>query len=266
MKNSKRRNHKNVKNNKNIKTKKWDIIWDKIVKNKEKIYMRTIEILGIGLAIYGLFITLLVRQDTAELTKLSEKPMYYKIKIYPNAQTRGYEKDKYVNWDLNLIVDDFEINKEKFLDVNYNSVFTHVTYYMVYDYNLQDKPTYYYKFDALDDKTQAQMRLEDEYYVCVSNMNYSLTPNKKYCYILIHTETLSEENLDLIFFKYNGEELELIEVDDEVQVDITDVREEHLISREYYTAVWAENDQEAEDIDFMFNVYEDLRGKIKEQL
>ena len=137
---------------------------------------------------------------------------------------------------------------------------------MVYDYNLQDKPTYYYKFDGLDDKTQAQMRLEDEYYICVSNMNYSLTPNKNYCYILIHTETLSEENLDLVFFKYNGEELELIEVDDTVQVDITDVREEHLISREYYTSVWAENEQEAEDIDFMFNVYEDLRGKIKEQL
>lgn len=261
MKNSKRKNDK--------KSKKWKLIWNNIVKNKEKIYMRIIEILGIILAIYGVIISVLVRQDTAELTKLSEKPMYYKIKIYPTAQTVGYEKDKYVNWDLNLLVDDFEIYKEKFLNVNYNSVFTHITYYMVYDYNIQDIPKYYYKFESLDDKTQAQMRLEDEYYVCVSNMNYSLTPNKEYCYILIHTETLSEENLDLVFFKYNKDDnnkLELIEVDDTVQVDITDIREEHLISREYYTSVWAENEQEMEDIDFMFNVYEDLRGKIKEQL
>lgn len=100
-------------------------------------------------------------------------------------------------------------------------------------------------------------------------MNYSLTPNKKYCYILIYTETLSEKNLDLVFFKYNKNEenkLELIQVDDTVQVDITDVREKHLISREYYTSVWSETEEEYEDISFMFDVYENLRNKLKEQL
>lgn len=177
----------------------------------------------------------------------------------------------YINWNLQLLVDDFEIyRKDAFgLDINYNSLFNHITYYMVYDYDLSEAPTYYYKFDTLDDKTQVQMRLEDDYYICVSNMNYSLTPNKKYCYILIHTETLSEQNLDLIFFKYHREEsdkLDFINVDGTLQVDITNLKEEHVISREYYTSAWAETEEEWEDINFMFDVYEDLRDHIKEQI
>lgn len=249
--------------------KKWNLVLNKIVKNRAKIYTKTIEMLSLILTIAGFVVALLVRQDTAELAKFSEKPIYYKIKICPTAQMEGYETENYVNLKLNLLVDDFEIYKKNFLNVNYNSTFTHVTYYMVYDYELQNIPTYYYKFDSLDDKTQAKMRLEDEYYICVSNMNYSLTPNKKYCYILIHTETLSEDNLDLVFFRYNKEDsnkLEFVEMDNEILVDITDIREEHLISREYYTSAWSENEKEMEDIDFMFDVYKDLREKIKEQL
>lgn len=260
--------NKNTKKNK-VKNKKIETLINKIKMNKGKIYFRTIEILGIVLSILALVVSLMVRQDTTELTKLSEKPMYYKIKIYPTNETGEYrEEENYINWNLQLLVDDFEIYKENFIKVNYNSIFSHITYYMVYDYDIQNKK-YFYKFDALDDKTQAKMRLEDEYYICTSNMNYSLTPNKQYCYILIHTETLSEQNLDLVFFKYNKDKenkLEFIKVDDSIQVDITDVREEHLICRDYYSSTWSESEEEYEDINFMFDVYEDLREKIKEEL
>ena len=95
------KNRKETKKNNKI-TKRWKLVLDKLSQNKEKIYMRIIEILGIILAIISILITLLVRQDTAELTKLSEKPVYYKIKIYPNAQINAYETDKYVNLNLNL--------------------------------------------------------------------------------------------------------------------------------------------------------------------
>ena len=168
-----------------------------------------------------------------------------------------------------MVVDDFEMYKNDFLKVNYNSTFTHITYYMVYDYDIQNTKEYYYKNDSIDDRTQIQIRLEDDYHICASSTNYSLTPNKKYCYILIHTETLSEENLDLIFFRYNRDKekkLDFIQVDNSMQVDITDIKEEHLISREYYSSTWSETEEEFEDISFMFDVYEDLRNKIKEQL
>lgn len=245
-------------------------LMDKIKINKGKIYFRVIEILGVIIAILSLHITLLVRQDTAELTKLTEKPIYYKIKIYPAKNTGEYrEEETYINWNLQLMVDDFKIYNEKLPNVNYNSTFSHITYYMVYDYDLQYIPKYYYKFDSLDDKIQSKIKLEEDLYISASSMNYSLTPNKKYCYILIHTETLSEQNLDLVFFKYNKDsasKLEFIQVDDTVQLDITDVRKEHLISRDYYAATWSKTQEEFEDINFMFDVYEDLRDKIKEQL
>lgn len=253
-----------------MKKQTWKILINKIKMNKEKIYLRIIEILGIIIAIVSLAVTLLVRQDTAELTKLSEKPIYYKIKIYPNNETGNYEENEnYIKWNLQLVVDDFEIYKEDFLNVNYNSVFTHITYYMVYDYDIQNTKKYYYTFVSLDDRTQAKMRLEDEYNISMSSANYSLTPNKKYCYILIHTETLSEQNLDLVFFKYNKDKqnkLDFIQIDNSLQLDITDVKKEHIISRDYYASIWSETEEEFEDINFMFDVYEDLRDKIKEQL
>lgn len=259
-----------MKKNKKSKKSKKEKIKDLIKKiNKGKIE-KIIGLLSSIAGIIALFVALLVRQDTAELTKFSEKPMYYKIRIFPTNETENYkEEENYIRWNLDLVVDDFEIYKEKFLKINYNSVFTHVTYYFVYDYDIQNAKKFYYKFDSVDDRNQAQLRLEEKYRLSVSSANYSLTPNKKYCYILIHTETLSEQNLDLIFFKYNknkSNKIDFIQRDDGVQVDITQIQEKDLICREYYTSVWSESEEEIEDISFMFDVYEDLRNKIKEQL
>lgn len=245
-----------------VKANKWTIICT--------IITIVISIIGLLLSKKAIDITQEVRQDTAELTKLTEKPIYYKIKIYPTQDTGKYrEEENYINWNLQLTVDDFEVHKEDFLDVNYNSTFSHITYYMVYDYDIQNTNKYYYKHEALEDRIQAKMRLEDDLYMNATSMNYSLTPNKQYCYILIHTETLSEQNLDLVFFKYNKDsanKLEFIQVEDTVQLDITDVRKEHLISRDYYSSTWSKTQEEYEDINFMFDVYEDLKDKIREQL
>lgn len=158
-------------------------------------------IVSVIVSIISLYIAILVRKDTAELSKFSDKPIYYTISLYKNENTKVSEvSDKYLSIDLSLVVDDFKVEKKNFLDVNYNSVFTKIKYYMVYDYN--DK-TFDYMSYSLDDKSTSKLRFEDKYQAIPVKLNYSFTPNKKYCYILIYTETTSEKNLDLIFFRYN---------------------------------------------------------------
>ena len=221
------------------------------------------------LSIVSIYISLLVRNDTAELSKFSDKPIYYSINLYPNESTKDATvHEKYINMDLTLIVDDFKIKRKNFLDVNYNAVFTKTKYYMVHNYSLQDKKYQYMRY-TLDDKAEAKMRLEEDYYAAPSKMNYSLTPNKEYCYILIYTETTSEKNLDLIFFKYHGKEntftLDTITDDKgKEKIDIEQIDEDIIICQEYFIDLWSEGDSaKKDDISFMIDVYNDLKGKIK---
>lgn len=245
----------------------------KLKEYSSKVYVvllkNLIGIVGIIISIVSLRITFLVREDTAELSKFSDKPIYYTINLYPNENT-NYVKvyDKYIRANLTLIVDDFKINKENFLDVNYNSVFTRTKYYMVYDYDLQSKK-YNYKCEQLDDRTVAKLRLEDQLHVELSELNFSLTPNKNYCYLLIYTETMSQKNLDLIFFKYYEDDfkIDMIEKDDKVKVAIERIDKDTNICKDYYTNLWSEKDiKRKEDIEFMFDVYEDLKGKMSDTL
>lgn len=249
-----------------------------VVKNEEyydtrkyKIFCDFLNIFGVLISVLALYVSLLVRQDTAELSKFSDKPIYYDISLYLNDHTGEAEvSDKYLSIDLTLIVDDFEVYKKNFLDVNYNSVFTKIKYFMVYDYSILDNKYMYMRY-KLDDKSEAKMRFEDDYYVAPVKMNYSLTPNKKFCYILIYTETTSEENLDLIFFNYYDSEktfkLDTITDDNgKEKIDIKRIDDDVYITRDYFTNLWSNNDEEKYDIDFMFSVYDDLVSKLKDRL
>ena len=243
------------------KTKYTEEMWYKITQD-------IIIIIGLIVAIIGLYYTILVRQDTLELTKMSEKDIYYKIRLYPtNETTQIQENGKYIRMKLNLVVDDFEILNEELKNVNYNASFTHVKYFIVYDY-IKENNQFFYKIDKLDDKTEAQMRLEDKYYISITETNYSLTPNNKYAYILIETETTNTKNLDLVFFRYrnNGDYIDLDIKENEngnVEVDHNIIDKDVEICEEYYTSIWAEDEQKKEDIDFMFKVYNDLWNKIE---
>lgn len=221
-------------------------------------------IVSVIVSIISLYIAILVRKDTAELSKFSDKPIYYTISLYKNENTKVSEvSDKYLSIDLSLVVDDFKVEKKNFLDVNYNSVFTKIKYYMVYDYN--DK-TFDYMSYSLDDKSTSKLRFEDKYQTIPVKLNYSFTPNKKYCYILIYTETTSEKNLDLIFFRYNDNDdtfsLDTIIEDNKEKIDIKRIDYNTLICKKYFKNLWKENSIDEKDIDFMFDVYQDLRSKL----
>ncbi len=233
-----------------------------------KIITDIIVVLGMIISIASLYISVLVRKDTAELSKFSDKPIYYTISLYPNQNTKeSIVSDKYLNLDLTLVVDDFQIKKRNFLDVNYNAVFTRIKYYMVYDYSLSDKNYKYMKY-SLDDKTEAKMLYEDNYYIAPVELNYSLTPNKEFCYILIYTETTSQKNLDLIFFKYydNDNSFTLDTITDEEgkeKIDIMRIEYDTYICKDYFIDLWSEKDEsKKQDIELMFDVYNDLRQKL----
>lgn len=223
------------------------------------------------ISIVSLHVAFLVREDTAELSKLSDKPIYYTISLYPTEEKIQVQvHDKYIRANLNLLVDDFKITKKDFLDINFNAVFTKIKYYMVYDYDIEsNKHTYKYKCDKLDDKNTAQLRLEDKYHVEISELNYSLTPNNQYCYTLIYTETTSQKNLDLIFFKYyeNSSTLDTIIENNIVKIDINRIDNDTNICKDYYTNYWSDNDSiKYEDLNFMFDVYNDLKDKLNDTL
>ena len=81
-----------------------------------KIIFNILSILASLSAIVSLYISLLVRQDTAELSKFSDKPIYYSINLYPNENTKdAVVNEKYISMDLTLIVDDFIVNKKNFM-------------------------------------------------------------------------------------------------------------------------------------------------------
>ena len=217
-------------------------------------------------AFQSIHISNLVRQDTTELTKFSPKPVYYAIHLYLTNETgnSSHVYDKYLNLNLKLVIDDFEIKNNETLNVNYNAIFTKIKYFMVYDYSLKTHE-YKYIFHSLDDKVQAQLTYS-ELYSASTQMNYSFTPNKKYCYILIYTETMAENNLDLVFFSYHDEGdsfwLDTINENGQEKIEINRIDYDTFLCKEYFINLWASNDgKQKEDLEFIFNVYEDLRSK-----
>ncbi len=241
---------------------------EEIKKTKERkpIMGKIVIAIELLIGIIGLYFNILIRNDTAELSKLTDKPLYYTINLYPNEDTSKAEiSDKYLSADLTLVVDDFEIKKNNFLNVNYNATFTKIKYFMVYDYSLKDKQYKYMRY-TLDDRSMAKFRLEDEYEVLPTKLNYSFTPNKEYLYILIYTETSTQKNLDLIFFKYHDSDktftLDTIFDDGKEKIDIKRIEYDTLICKEYFVDLWQESKTSKDDIEFMFDVYEDLRDKI----
>lgn len=242
-------------------------IWKKA---KEKVKGKHIlEWLSLLIAVASLGVAILVRNDTAELTKLSDKSLYYTIRLYPAGNELEYELyGKTLRLGAKLVVDDFKIKKDHFLDVNYNSVFTHVKYFLVYDYKIEEpKNQYYYARVKLDDKTEATMRVEGLENI-VSDLCYSITPNQEFCYILINTQTNEENNLDLIFFanpiKEGRNEL-LVEENENGEDEIKHERIDKDVSicQEYFTELWSEGKKEkVQDIQFMFDIYKDLEKKI----
>lgn len=235
--------------------------------NKEELFNKITVLISILISIASLLYSMLIRQDTVELTKFTDKPVYYTISLYPNQDTLKSEvSDKYLSINLTLKVDAFELKKKGYLDINYNDVFTKINYYMVYDYsdNLTD---YKYMRYGLDDKTTAQLRYDDYYYSLPTKLNYSFTPNKEYCYLLIYTETTTQKNLDLIFFKYYDSDktftLDTIFENGKEVIDIKRIEYDTLICKDYFVDLW-ENDSKSrkEDIEFMFDVYYDLRSKL----
>lgn len=230
----------------------------------------SINIIAIILAIFSLIIDIKVKEDTAELTKFSDKPIYYKIRLYPTSETKEYEEtDKYIRLNLHLVVDDFEIENKNIKNVNYNDTFTHKKYFMVYDYDVErEENKYSYYRTRLDEKMEAQLRLSSEYYATITEANYSKTPNGKYIYMLVYTETASDKNLDLIFFKYITEDnilkLELkTNENGETEIASEVIDGDVNICKEYFITQWSEDDmKQKEDLDFMFDVYNDLLQKI----
>lgn len=226
----------------------------------------TLEISAIVIAIISLNIDIKVKEDTAELTKFSEKPIYYKIRLYPTKEMYEYtENEKYIWLNLELVVDDFEIEKEDLKNVNYNATFTHKKYFMVYDYDLgETKNKYYYFRTRIDEKGEAELRLDNRFHASMTGANYSKTPNNKYIYMLIYTETLSEQNLDLIFFEYieneNGLTLKYeTNENGDIEIDTELIDKDVNICKEYFIETWANGDEaKTEDLKFLFDVYNDL--------
>ena len=109
---------------------------------------------------------------------------------------------------------------------------------------------------GLDDKTTAQLRYDDYYYSLPTKLNYSFTPNKEYCYLLIYTETTTQKNLDLIFFKYYDSDktftLDTIFENGKEVIDIKRIEYDTLICKDYFVDLW-ENDSKSrkEDIEFI---------------
>ena len=259
---------KNKEKNKLIK--KWRQRFKDIFKNKKEIFKWTLEIGTIIITLIGLGLEVRVKKDTEELTKLTEKPIYYTIRLYPTEKMYEYtETEKHLWLNLQLVVDDFEITNENMNNVNYNAIFTHKKYFMVYDYKLSENGNeYYYHIDKMDDKTEAKLRLEDEYYVTMVGANYSKTPNNKYIYILIYTETLSEQNLDLIFFDYTQSEKGIIlnyETNENGDIEISTERidKDVNICKEYFIEEWSNGEEsKIRDLEFLFDVYNDLAKKV----
>lgn len=254
------------KNAKNIKRTKFKNI---TIKLKEKVKkVEWIGVISLILAIISIFIDLQIRQDTAEITKLSDKSLYYTIRLFPTNDMYEYEDhDKYVRLKFCLAVDDFEIEKKGFFDVNYNSSFTRVKYYMVYDYELGETNKYKYMLSEMDDKSQAMIRLEN-YEVTVSEMNYSMTPNKNFAYALIYTEGVNQKNLDMILFEFNntGNSFGVTWVENEngdIEIEHEIINKDTYICKDYFEDLWSEGDtSKKEDLKFMFDVYNDLYNKI----
>lgn len=233
---------------------------------KYRIFMDIIAIMATVLSLIGIRISLLVRGDTAELAKFSDKPVYYDIKLFVTDETRDSlaNNEKYLSLNLKLVIDDFKIKRKNFIDVNYNAVFTRIKYFMVYDYDLKNSD-YKYMSYSLDDKTQAQITYDD-LYSAPTRMNYSLTPNKEYCYLLIYTETTSSRNLDLIFFKYYDKNdsvaFDTITEDGQERIDIDRIDSDASICEDYFVDLWSDSDsKKAEDLEFLFDVYADLKSK-----
>lgn len=218
--------------------------------------------------IASLYVAILVRKDTEELSKFTDKPIYYTISLFTNDQTKNaIVYDKYVSIPLTLIVDDFKIKNNNSIDINYNAVFTKIKYYMVYDYDI-NKQSYKYMRYRLDDKLESQIHYDDNYYIAPSKLNYSLTPNKKYAYILIYTETTSEKNLDLVFFNYNDKDKTftlntIFDTEGKEKIDISIIDYDTLICKDYFLNTWSKEVSDNKyDINFMFNVYNDLYQKL----
>lgn len=247
----------------------WDKKWYKVLLDIISMISIVVTIISLIVAVKSLKIAELVRKDTEELTRMSEKDIYYTIRLYPTSDMKQYEEyENYIRLKLRLVVDDFKIEKKESLKVNYNATFTHIKYFMVYDYD-REKKEYQYFVTKLDNKTEAQMRLEDQYSINVTEMNYSLTPNKKFAYVLIYTESVNKKNLDLIFFRYQdkGESLSLDTQTNEngdIEIEHERIDRDAALCKQYYinTNVWSRNEQEKQDIAFMFEIYSDLEQKL----
>lgn len=229
-----------------------------------------LDITAIIIAVMSLKVDMKVKEDTAELTKFSEKPVYYTIRLYPTEKMYEYtETDKFVTLNLELVVDDFKIENEDLENVNYNATFTHKKFFMVYDYDLGETENKYYYFRTrIDDKGEAELRLDGRFHTTMTEGNYSKTPNNKYIYMLIYTETLSEQNLDLIFFEYieneNGLTLKYkTNENGDIEIDTQRIDKDINICKEYFIEEWANGElSKIKDLEFMFDVYNDLSEKI----
>ena len=177
--------------------------------------------------------------------------------------------EKYVTLNLELVVDDFKIENKDLKNVNYNATFTHKKYFMVYDYELgKPENKYYYFRTRIDEKGEAELRLDGRYSTSMTQGNYSKTPNKKYLYMLIYTETLSEQNLDLIFMEYieneNGLTLQYeTNENGNIEIDTEIIDKDVNVCKEYFINQWSNGElDKKEDLEFLFDVYNDLSEKL----
>ena len=74
---SKRENKEKKKINLNY----WDKKWYKVLGD-------ILIVVNLMIAVLSLYIAVLVRQDTEELTKMSDKDLYYTIRLYPTENTK----------------------------------------------------------------------------------------------------------------------------------------------------------------------------------
>lgn len=239
--------------------------------SKKSLVTRALPFVSLLISVISLYLTFLVRSDTLEMSKFADKPLYYSIKLYPEDYLKDAEvHDKYVTMDIRFIVDDFKLKNKNILNLNYNALLTKIKYFMVYDYSLKDK-TYSYMRYTLDDKTQAKYLYDDQYEIFPTQLNYSLTPNKKYCYILVYTESNDKKNLDLVFFRYYDEgdtfSLDTITDNDKTLIDTMIINNDTIICKDYFIDLWSNNDEALiADIEFMYNVYDDLFTKLNNHL
>ena len=76
---------KQNKEKKKINLNYWDKKWYKVLGD-------ILIVVNLMIAVLSLYIAVLVRQDTEELTKMSEKDLYYTIRLYPTENTKEYEE------------------------------------------------------------------------------------------------------------------------------------------------------------------------------